>query len=357
MSFEKGSVSCRFFTMPLGQALPDGAIQLFSENALPPIENMPPEGCSGWTTGRHLLDRCISEETVKIGGNLRLTLVKVSRKIPAALFKAECKQEEMAEMAAKGVSFLKRFERKEIANSVRQRLLPTMPPSLSGTDVLHTENFVCATATSDSSCDNLTNAWKGAVGKLLIPYSPEVAALKVANVDVRTLTPTSFSPDINNVESEQDIGTEFLTWLWYFSEACGGLNDGFGFMVEGPFTLVHEGRGAHEIVIRKGNPGIAQEAKSALLAGKKLKKAKLTIGRGDDLYSCTINGTEWTFGSLKLPKCESMSLPERVDLLNNFFSALEGIYKVFLGKRKDPTAWNTEVEAIRKWVANRASQA
>ena len=62
-------------------------------------------------------------------------------------------------------------------------------------------------------------------------------------------------------------------------------------------------------------------------------------------------------GSLKLPKCESMSLPERVDLLNNFFSALEGIYKVFLGKRKDPTAWNTEVEAIRKWVANRASQA
>jgi len=229
MSFERGSVSCRFLIAPTQDKFPGDAAQRLAEEAIPAVDNIPPEGCFGWATGRHMLDRAITEETVKVAGMLRATLVKAERKIPSALFKAECRQEEIAAAAAKGVQFLKREERKAIAKEVRDRLLPRMPPSLSGIDVVRTDAFVCATATSVAGCDALVSHWEHAVGQRLIPYLPVVAAMRLGNVDVRTLTATSFSPDVSNEDVEQDVGTEFLTWVLYFSEAQGGLNDGFAY--------------------------------------------------------------------------------------------------------------------------------
>jgi len=64
------------------------------------------------------------------------------------------------------------------------------------------------------------------------------------------------------------IGREFLTWLWFFSEARGGLVrfpdlGEFSVMVEGSLTFFLEGAGAHEIVLRRGFPLLSAEAIAA----------------------------------------------------------------------------------------------
>ena len=361
MSFERGSVSMRVFLVPSHDPFPADIAERLAKDAVPSLDAIPAEGCLGWATGRHLLDRNITADTVNVGGMLRVTLVKSEKKIPSALFKAECRQEEIAVAQAKGVPFLKRAEKQEIAKAIKDRLLPGMPPTLSGIDVVRTDDAVYATATSDSACDSLTVSWCKATGQRIMPYGPSYAAMKLAHLDVRTLNSTSFSSEVKDADVEQDLGTEFLTWMWYFSESSGGQHDGFAFMLDGPFTLVHEGKGAHEIVIRKGNPGLAQEAKSALMAGKKLRKAKMVIARGEDTWSCLVDGQEWTFGSLKLPNVEGVdptsAFQERMIRMATFVEAIESLFKKFIAIRNDPQAWANEVEALRQWVSDRASKA
>ena len=361
MSFERGSVTLRVFKVKPGSTMPSDAVERIAKNAIQPIDVIPAEGSIGWATGRHLLDRNITEDSIKVAGRMRLTLVKAEKKIPAALFKAECRQEELAVLAASGKPFLNRQERSEIAKSVHDRMIPTMPPSLSGIDVVRSDEEFYSTASSDKSVDTLFSSWKGTVGQEIFPYTPALAAQMLGKYDLKSLKPTSFSSEMTDSEVEQDIGTEFLTWLWYYVEACGGMCEGYGFALEGPFTFIHEGNGAHEIVVRKGNPGIAKEAKSALLAGKKLKKAKLTVAKGATMWTCSIDGREWTFGSLKLPKSEMLDpigvFEERMLSIGSFVNGIEEVFKKFLVVRTDEAKWKKEVEGIRSWVEDRAAQA
>lgn len=367
MSFESGSISLRVFKSKPGSTLPDDTVARLAAKAIPSLESIPLEGCSGWATGRHMLDRNITEESAVVASRIRVSLVKAERKIPAALFKAECKQEELASMSAQGLQFLKRNEKAEIAKAVRDRMLPKMPPTLSGTDVVCVGDGCYTTATSDGQVDLFLSAWKETTGQDLVPYTPAAAAVLLGKHDVRSLNPTSFSPDVNDGDVEQDIGTEFLTWLWYFSEACGGMvGDGpdgkFGVALDGPFTFIHEGSGAHEIVVRNGNPGIATEAKSALMAGKKLKKAKLTIARGDEVWSCSFDGIGWVMGSLKLPKSEdkldaSSAFEQRIVSIGTFIGAIEAAFGKFLVMRFDDDKWRVERDGIRQWVADRVGRA
>lgn len=362
MSFEKGSVSLRVFRVKPGSQFPENAADRLANDAIQPVDLIPAEGCVGWSTGRHLLDRNITEDSVKVAGRIRVSLVKAEKRIPAALFKAECRQEELALMAATDRQFLKRSERAEISKSVQERMIPTMPPSLSGIDVVRVnDDIVYATAMGDSQVDLLTHSWKNTLGQELYPYTPALAATLLAKVSFNSLKSTSFSSAMADADVEQDIGTEFLTWMWYFSEACGGMSDGFGFALEGPFTFIHEGAGAHVVVVRKGNPGIASEAKSALVAGKKLKQAKLTIAKGEFTWACTINGGEWTFSSLKLPKGEQNDpvsiFEERLMSIGQFVEAVEGLFQKFLVIRIDEAKWKDEVSKIREWVDDRMAKA
>jgi len=362
MSFEKGSVALRVFKSSVGMTLPEDVVDRLKQQSVPPLDLITNEGFIGWATGRHILDNNITEETVVISGRVRATLVKGEKKIPGALFKAECKQEELALMDARGTTYLKRADKAEIAKSVKDRMLPDMPPTLASIDMVSNKDGCYATAMSDSQVDLLTSSWNRAIGYSIYPYTPTVAAQLLCNFDTRALEPTSFSSEVADGKVEQDIGTEFLTWLWYFSETTDGMNDNFAFALDGPFTFIHEGLGAHEIVVRKGNPGISQEAKAALLAGKKLKKAKLTVAQGNTAWTCSMDAYSWAFGSLKMPKSEESfdpisSFEERMISIGTFVGAIESLFKKFMAIRVSQEQWDNEVAGIRKWVSDRVSMA
>lgn len=364
MGFESGSISLRMFYVPGG--LPGNHLDRFAQHTPPPIETLGRETISGWVSGRHLLDRVLTEDNAMVAGYLRLTLMKAERKIPPALLRAECKMEELAELQASGLAYLKRDVKSAIKKAITERLLPKMPPTLTGIDIAydsHTD-ILYAAATTDKQVDALTIAVRQTTGVSVVPLTPGSAAAHRRGVLARDLPPTSFSPECEDAFVSDSLGQDFLTWLWFMSEMRGGsvtLDIGtFAAMIEGPLTFVLEGQGAHETVLRKGSPLLSSEAKSALLAGKKLRRARLVFARGEETWSVNLDAEEFVFRGLKLPAVESVDptsrFHDRMMLLDTFREALLGWYERFLDERTDPARWAETRTAIHRWVTERPSK-
>ncbi|MEI6562818.1 MAG: recombination-associated protein RdgC [bacterium] len=365
MSFESGSMTFRMFY--LQQLLPKDCVQRFARRAAPPITTLGETPIHGWVTGRHLLDTNINQDTALWAGYLRLALMRAERKIPESLLRAECRMEELARMMAEGRAELDRKTRSEIRKEIEARLLPTMPPQLKGMAMVHLPDSqdVYVEATSDKQVDALEAGFREAMGFGLIPATPQNAAAKRLHLDVRDIAPSSFSPDCKDDAVDNNAGQDFLTWLWFYSETCGGMiklpsGGDFAIMIEGPLTFVLEGQGAHEIVLRRGSPEISVEAKIALLGGKKLRKARLLLARGQDTWQVTLDADQFIFRGLKLPEGEKLEpisrFQERMTSLSTFTTAFLEIYDRFLKERTDEKTWAKTREAIHRWVSDRAAR-
>lgn len=364
MSFESGNVSYRMFYIQ--PRLPATHLDSFARNALPPIDTLGTGDISGWVSGRHLLDRRITDDNAYPAGYLRLTLCKAERKVPPALLKAECKMEELAEMQARGISFLKRKEKSDIKKEVMARLLPQMPPTLTGIDFVceRESDFLYATATSEKQITAFSMYFKQTTGVSLIPVNPYTIAAKDLKIDLRDLPPTSFSPDQPDETAEDQIGRDFLTWLWFFSEACGGiatLDTGeTAVMIEGPLSFVYEGAGAHETVLRKGLPVVSAEAKTALTGGKKLRRAKVTLSNGENSWTMNFDADDFVLRGVQLPKSDNLDplsrFQERVLALETLRHMIFGFYHRFLQERLNEKEWKAIRADIHKWVSTRTAK-
>lgn len=365
MGFESGVLS--FGSYYLARDLPGEAVRRFAEHALPPIEELGREPIHGWVTGRHLLDRHITEETARVAGRLRLSLVKAERKIPEPLLRAECRMEELAILSAEDRDFLDRQTRVRIKKEVTERLLPAMPPTLTGIPIAcgRDDRLLYAGATSDKQADALTLAFRQATDVNLIPLTPEAAAMKRKRVSVGDLPPSSYSPECADALAGQSVGMDFLTWLWFFFEEQGGLltigAQRYGAMLEGPLTFFMEGDGAHVTVLRNGRPLVSSEAKTALLAGKKLRAAKVLITRGEETWSATVDAASFVFRGCRLPKTEALDpvsrFEERMLSLERFQEAFFCYFDRFIEERTDPARWEMTQQAIHGWVTRRTGRA
>ena len=367
MGFGSGSVTCRMFYVPNG--LPHDAVERFAEHAAPPIETLGRGRISGWVTSRHLLDRNITPESAAVAGYLFLYLMQAERKIPPALLRAECRMAELAEMQARDVEFLRRAERTEIKKAVVERLLPDMPPALRGSALVYDpqDRIGYASATSDKQLDVLTHTFQRTTGVPLIPMDPETVAMHRTGVPVRDLDPTCFVPEFEYAGQPGTIGQDFLTWLWYVSEerfagravALDGVGS-FGFLLEGPLTFEFEGQGAHETTLRKGAPMVSYEARAALMAGKKLRRANLAAATGEAMWSATFDADTFTFRGLKLPKGEALDpvsrFQDRMLSLRTFREAVLTLYEQFLKERTNRSNWESLCKTIFQWVENRTAK-
>lgn len=366
MGFEKGSLSFRMFFASRDLGLAD--VAKFAAQALPPLSTLAEEEIHGWVAGRHLLDRNITEENAFLGGYLRLTLTQAQKKVPASLLQAECAVEEMAAMEAEGKEYLNQQARSEIKRQVKERLLPDMPPQLKGIDFVFDKRsrMIYATATSGKQLDAFVLSLMQTAGCGAEPAEPETIAVKTEGIDVHDWGPASFSNELEDGMVDGSAGREFLMWLWYTSEKRGGLANipevgEMAYMVEGPLTFVMEGKGAHEIVLKKGEPLLSAEARTALLSGKKLKKAKLQFVRGEEVWAFTLDADEFIFRGLKLPQTETFDrvgkFQERMVLLETFRQAFFHLFREFVKERNASREWKDTKTAMRKWVAERPTKA
>ena len=366
MNFETGSISFRMLEMP--RQLPKDFARLFSAHKAGPLEAVGRQEQRGWVTGRHLLDSAIAEESATYGGHVRLALRCADRNVPTALLKAECRAEELAVMAAEGKTYLKAKQRAEIREAVVERLLPTMPPTLRAIPFVCEPNgfHLFVGATTETQLDVFRAAMAAAIGFSGEPSTPETLADLIMRADLRELSGSVFSPERRNDVVEHAPGREFLTWLWFQSETSSRMlateNGAYGVAIEGPLAFANEGAGAHSAVLRKGIPENSAEAKSCLLANKKLKSARVVFARNDETqWRFTLSADDFVVRGLKLPATEKLDavsrFQERMSLLQDWRNAFVAIYKTYLDVRTDSRAWKLETGRIREWVAAKPSRA
>ncbi len=74
-----------------------------------------------------------------------------------------------------------------------------------------------------------------------------------------------------------------------------------GVMIQCPLTFFMEGQGAHLMVLRHGEPLIASEAKTALLGGKKVQRARVILAIGEEPWSANVDAETFVMRGIKLP--------------------------------------------------------
>jgi len=360
MSFESGSVSLRMFYVP--KELPEDIHELFAEHTIGSIDSLGDEEIHGWVGPRHLLDREISEATAWPGGYLRLTLAQAQRKIPATLLRAECRIEEMVWMNAEQKDYINRQTRSEIKKEVQERLLPQMPPTLKGIDFVYVRGagLLYVTAMSENQLDAFLVNFTAITGVQLIAADPASMAWRVAQSRVDNWHNWGFAAD---QWADCAPGREFLMWLWFNSEARDGEinlseNGPFAILVEGPLLFDQEEQG--ETILRKGEPMVSAETRAALLSGKKLRRAKLTLAQGEEIWNCTLDADEFIIRGLKLPKTEAYDVlgkfTERMEHLDKFQCVFTELYKQFVEMRDNDAARDTLRKEMREWILQRPSR-
>lgn len=367
MNFETGSIAFRMLELP--RPLPQDFAQRFAAHRAGPLEAVGASEQRGWVTGRHLLDSAIDEDSAKYGGTIRLALRRAERKVPTSLLKAECRAEELAVMAAEGKTYLRAKQRAEIRLAVTERLLPAMPPTLRAIP------FVCEPAAfhlfvgapAVEQLDVFNAALAAAVGFGGEPSTPETLAKLLKRVDLRDLTGSAFSPQRTNDVCEHAPGREFLTWLWFNSERANRMvpigNQTIGVLIEGPLAFANEGTGAHSAVLRRGLPESSVEAKSCLLANKKLQSARITFARNEETqWRFTLSADDFVVRGMKLPtgegKLDAVSrFQERMAFLQDWRNLFVELFKTYLDVRTDSRAWSLETGRIREWISAKPSRA
>jgi hypothetical protein len=161
------------------------------------------------------------------------------------------------------------------------------------------------------------------------------------------------------------LGREFLTWLWYASEARGGLfegpeNEKFGLFVERRVS-VQGGEGESlETATVSGRLSELREARLGLSNGKKVNRATLRLTRDADEWSMTLRAEDFSVSGLKPPKSEAgredgddpdATFLERVYLFEKALGFLDRAFADFVRLRLS-REWETECGRVRSWLAS-----
>ena len=159
------------------------------------------------------------------------------------------------------------------------------------------------------------------------------------------------------------LGEEFLTWLWFRTETEGGEFDlgkgrvvglSFDDMLE--FAPLEEDETQH--TLKKGTPTRSVEARAALKTGHRLRRARLTLGIDERVWSFTLDAPTMGLRSIKLPEDdeEAESAEERSrERAANFLELHElvgAVYREFLKIRLRPDYVNTDAEHQAAWMAH-----
>jgi hypothetical protein len=163
------------------------------------------------------------------------------------------------------------------------------------------------------------------------------------------------------------LGQDFLTWLWFKAEERGGavLVPGHGDLAVAfeRFMALEEGEGdASESLTCRGRRTELREARVGLRAGKKVVRAHIRLGMGDEEWRLTLDGATLDVKSLRASGTPRESeeeggdiafegrVLERAFLLQKATDALDLLFKTFLTTRVDPLAWDEERPRIAGWI-------
>jgi len=158
------------------------------------------------------------------------------------------------------------------------------------------------------------------------------------------------------------LGQEFLTWLWYKSDA---QSESFRDASNAIFHLYME----HKVVVQGGEGekletasvsgalSPLREARFGLATGKKVTKAALRLEQDGLRWQLALKAEDFAVSGLKMPKGDSGEIDddpdalllERIYLMERCMALLDSLYAAFLRLRLSPQ-WADETRRIHAWM-------
>jgi len=158
------------------------------------------------------------------------------------------------------------------------------------------------------------------------------------------------------------LGQEFLTWLWYKSDA---QPTGFRDAANTPFHLYME----HRVVVQggegdkletasvSGTLSPLREARFGLATGKKVTRATLRFEQDGLSWQLALKAEDFAVSGLKTPKADrgdadddpDAQLLERIYLIERCIALLDSLYAAFLRLRLSPQ-WTDESRQVHTWM-------
>ena len=394
MGFESGS--CSFHAFYLSEPFEPTEMELFAKRALPPINTLTgDQPLHGWAGPTHALDADLTEEHCWRGDWLWFAHVTAQKKVPPSLLRATLLAELDTEKRARGVEFLPRAAKTEVRERVVEALTRDAQPSFGSMECaidLRRQRLL-ASAMAEAAVQLLAPFFRETTGRLPVVCCPESAAYRLCGLDCNSVELLNLTPNEQvGTPPEITLGTEFLTWLFYRWEKEDATftfeGERCGLMFEGPLMFAgDEAPGCHETVLRNGTPLDTPEFGIALWNGKKLRRAKLTLTRGDWVVSAAVDGYDFAFRSMRvdaagekgksatpdavdeMPSIQKnaseapeeerprkLGVDERLDRAAFYVDAFLHLYKTFLELRQDGPSWRKQLAKIRPWIAARAGQ-
>ena len=163
------------------------------------------------------------------------------------------------------------------------------------------------------------------------------------------------------IQQKAFLGKEFLTWMWYKAETGGQVRAGRNSPVEaeimGPIELDAQYGDARASALKGDSPATSPEARTALLEGKKLKKARVKWRRENTDWIATLDGETLQVTGLAIPNPGRMPFADqmalRMEMVREFEQILEELFETFLTLRLDDKDWAKELKSIHKWVRSK----
>ena len=362
MPFERGSITITTFR--LNGTWPEDALANFHAYRAGTLDSVKDDAQVGWTTGRCLLDSNLDENNVIAGGCRYLNLRKAERKIPSSLLNAIIKREEIVYMRANELDFVPGKVKREIKAQAIEQYLMKMPPSIAATPRVYDQ------------AAKLLYLGTGSAKQIedFIGFFYQTMNLEPIQITPGTMLNDEFGkletdlPILSLTDQEStDMmpGRDFLTYLWYLSETGAAQISHpqygeFEILIEGPLVFAADdmAKGSAETAVKKGDlPQQSAEAKAALAVGKKLKKAKVTLTRGEDIWSGTFDADKFVVSSLNLPEGEELDpdsrFAERMQNILVFNEAWTCCFKLYAENMFNNFAETSK--ALKEWAQNRNS--
>lgn len=161
------------------------------------------------------------------------------------------------------------------------------------------------------------------------------------------------------IEATRQVGSEFLTWLFYKSASSGTgvLKTELGVIelaFEDKISFVSPYASGDAQVLKGVSLGESMDSLHAIAGGRLIDDAKMSVKYQEKRWEFSFSGSKFALQGVKVPAVladtELETAIERFDLFATLEQVLRSLYHAYLTLRLDEKAWQTEVALIRKWL-------
>ncbi len=310
---------------------------------------------------------------------LFFTYRRDQRRIPALILKSHIRQAEEAYLQERPelVRPPKR-QREEIKERIVSSLLVKTLPSPAMVDVCWQmdEGILSIFSSSKTACERVESLFcKSFSACKLIPIYPWRRALSLLEGEqlerFSALNQAGTGAVLDEMQANGWLGREFLEWLLeqglegdgFSVRAPGHTGPGttFSAWVDDKITLVGGSDAGLQKVVVSGVQDRYLEARSALVAGKSIERARINLEMGELVWNGILDADEFSLQSFRCPPVsrdhdagdrqleqEGLFL-ERMYLLENGLQLFDSLLVQYISCRLD-TTWNQWQEQYRTWL-------